>query len=120
MPFNVVDLTGTERAPRSSHAPRVLIDSHDTNRAVHVLNEKGFTGSGYDRQPVDGFADARKRLGMVAALQMTLPGAPTIYYGDEVGLTGYGSDVNRDDPYTLAGLFQSVQVLPFRPTIGTL
>lgn len=27
---------------------------------------------------------------------------------------------NRDDPYTLAGLFQSVQVLPFRATIGTL
>lgn len=27
---------------------------------------------------------------------------------------------NRDDPYTLAGLFQSVQILPFRPTIGTL
>ncbi|MES2723491.1 MAG: YciI family protein [Pseudomonadota bacterium] len=27
---------------------------------------------------------------------------------------------NRDDPYTLAGLFQSVQILPFRATIGTL
>jgi glycosidase len=76
-----------------------LIDSHDTNRAVHVLNELGFTGTGYNRQPVDGFADARKRLSMVAVLQMTLPGAPTIYYGDEVGLTGFGYDVPRDDPY---------------------
>lgn len=27
---------------------------------------------------------------------------------------------NRDDPYTLAGLFQSVQVLPFRASIGKL
>lgn len=76
-----------------------LIDSHDTNRAVHVLNELGFTGEGYDRQPVDNFVDARHRLSLVAALQMTLPGAPTIYYGDEVGLTGYGFDVPRDDPY---------------------
>ena len=76
-----------------------LLGSHDTNRPVHVLNELGFTGTGYDRQPVDGFADARKRLSMVAVLQMTLPGAPTIYYGDEVGLTGYGYDVGRDDPY---------------------
>ncbi|ABX06967.1 MAG TPA: hypothetical protein DEF47_22825 [Herpetosiphon sp.] len=76
-----------------------LIDSHDTNRAVHVLNELGFTGTGYDRQPVDNFVDARHRLSLVAALQMTLPGAPTIYYGDEVGLTGYGFDVPRDDPY---------------------
>jgi glycosidase len=76
-----------------------LIDSHDTNRAVHVLNELGFTGAGYDRQPVDGFADARQRLGQAAVLQMTLPGAPAIYYGDEVGLTGFGYDVPRDDPY---------------------
>ncbi len=76
-----------------------LLGSHDTNRPVHVLNELGFTGTGSTREPVDGFADARKRLSMVAVLQMTLPGAPTIYYGDEVGLTGYGSDVNRDDPY---------------------
>lgn len=76
-----------------------LLGSHDTNRPVHVLNEKGFTGTGYNRQPVDGFADARERLSMVAVLQMTLPGAPTIYYGDEVGLTGYGYDVARDDPY---------------------
>lgn len=76
-----------------------LIDSHDTNRAVHVLNEKGFTGTDATRQPVDNFVDARRRLGMVAVMQMTLPGAPTIYYGDEVGLTGYGSDIPRDDPY---------------------
>ena len=76
-----------------------LLDSHDTNRIVHVLNEAGFTGSGYDREPVDGFADARDRVELVSALQMTLPGAPTVYYGDEVGLTGYGYDVPRDDPY---------------------
>ncbi len=76
-----------------------LLDSHDTNRALHVLNELGFTGTGSDREPVDGFAEARERLKLVSALQMTLPGAPTIYYGDEVGLTGFGSDVDRDDPY---------------------
>ncbi|MDO8379911.1 MAG: YciI family protein [Pseudomonadota bacterium] len=26
----------------------------------------------------------------------------------------------RDDPYSLAGLFQSVQILPFRATVGNL
>lgn len=27
------------------------------------------------------------------------PGAPTIFYGDEVGLVGFGSDPLRDDPH---------------------
>ena len=38
----------------------------------------------------------------VALLQMTLPGAPTIYYGDEVGLVGpvyYHGGKWEDDPY---------------------
>ena len=34
---------------------------------------------------------------------------------DEVART-----FNRDDPYTLAGLFESVQILPFRASIGNL
>ncbi|MBI3958158.1 MAG: hypothetical protein HY328_05055, partial [Chloroflexi bacterium] len=58
--------------------------------------------AGIDRaagEPVDGFADGRARLRLAAALQMTLPGAPTIYYGDETGLAGFGSDAQRDDPY---------------------
>ena len=33
---NVVDLTGADRAPRSPHAPRVLIYSHDTFGLGHI------------------------------------------------------------------------------------
>ena len=76
-----------------------LLDSHDTNRAVVKLDHDGITGSGANRTPVNGFADGKARLKTVAILQYTLPGAPTIYYGDEVGLAGFGSDVPRDDPY---------------------
>ncbi len=76
-----------------------LLDSHDTNRAVVKLDHDGIAGTGADRYPVNGFADGRARLKTVAILQFTLPGAPTVYYGDEVGLAGFGSDVNRDDPY---------------------
>ena len=36
MSSNVVDLAGAERAPRSSHAPRVLIYSHDTFGLGHI------------------------------------------------------------------------------------
>ncbi len=76
-----------------------LLDSHDTNRAVIKLDHDGIAGSGADRHPVDNFVDGRNRLKTVAILQFTLRGAPTIYYGDEVGLAGFGSDVSRDDPY---------------------
>jgi glycosidase len=76
-----------------------LLDSHDTNRAVVKLDHDGISGSGANRTPVNGFTDGKNRLKVVAILQYTLPGAPTIYYGDEVGLAGFGSDVPRDDPY---------------------
>lgn len=36
MPDNVVDLPGLERTPRSPHAPRVLIYSHDTFGLGHI------------------------------------------------------------------------------------
>ncbi|MGB5051144.1 MAG: alpha-amylase family glycosyl hydrolase [Caldilineaceae bacterium] len=74
-----------------------LIGSHDVNRATIVLDHAGIDRAA--GQPVDGFVDARARLRLAAALQMTLPGAPTIYYGDETGLAGFGSDPQRDDPY---------------------
>jgi hypothetical protein len=74
-----------------------LISSHDVNRAVNVLDRDGVDPA--TQQPVDGFAGGRARLALAAVLQFTLPGAPTVYYGDEVGLAGFGSDPQRDDPY---------------------
>ncbi len=83
--------------PAAFAAAMNLISSHDVNRAVYVLDS-----AGVDRlaqTPIDNFAEGRRRLALAALLQFTLPGAPTIYYGDEVGLTGFGSDPLRDDPY---------------------
>jgi glycosidase len=36
---------------------------------------------------------AKQKLKLATLVQMTLPGSPTVYYGDEVGLSG------GDDPY---------------------
>ena len=47
-----------------------LIDSHDTGRFLDCGNEK------------------KAALKLAVAVQMTTPGMPMIYYGDEVGLTG--------------------------------
>jgi neopullulanase len=59
-----------------------LLDSHDTPRALSIL--------GGDR--------AAFELGI--ALQATLPGAPCVYYGDEVGLEGgLDPDCRRSFPW---------------------
>ncbi len=55
-----------------------LIDSHDTARALWI---------------VDGDLSA---LRLCVLFQMTMPGAPCIYYGDEIGMTG------ATDPYCRA------------------
>ncbi|MBW7883112.1 MAG: alpha amylase N-terminal ig-like domain-containing protein [Caldilineaceae bacterium] len=74
-----------------------LLSSHDVNRAVRVLDHDGIDYAA--QEPANGFADGRARLALAAVLQFTLPGAPTVYYGDEAGLVGFGSDIPRDDPY---------------------
>lgn len=60
--------------PQIVHAQLNLLDSHDTARALWVMGED------------------TSALKLCALLQMTLPGVPCIYYGDEVGMTG------ADDP----------------------
>jgi glycosidase len=66
-----------------------LVDSHDTNRVLHVLTEPG-----------DSLAVAKERQRFAALLQFTSFGAPMIYYGDEAGINapgrgGFGDPYNR-------------------------
>ncbi|HEX8681435.1 MAG TPA: alpha-glycosidase [Ardenticatenaceae bacterium] len=85
----------------SWYAMMNLMDSHDTNRALFVLRERS-----------GDLPEAIAKMKMMAALQFTYPGVPTVYYGDEVGLGardygGYGtwgagrpvSGNTQDDPY---------------------
>ncbi len=65
-----------------------LLDSHDTERILWSLAP----GDAASKETPANLAVARARLQLAALLQFTLPGAPTIYYGDEVGMTG------ADDP----------------------
>ncbi|GAP12334.1 glycosidase [Longilinea arvoryzae] len=95
-----------ERYPAEAFAAMLnLLDSHDTNRALLLLDENAdeaeTTPATYQNANYD-WSDAITRLKGAALLQMTLPGAPTIYYGDEVGLVGpVNRDVSgwQDDPY---------------------
>jgi len=104
---NWTDSSGTIRALRPSEAAHALqailedypkqaaavsfnlVDSHDTNRVLHVLTEPG-----------DSLAVAEERQRLVALLQFTSFGAPMIYYGDEAGInapgkSGFGDPYNR-------------------------
>ncbi|MCU0477948.1 MAG: alpha-amylase family glycosyl hydrolase [Chloroflexi bacterium] len=65
-----------------------LLGTHDTERALWSLTP----GEREDRERPANLAAGKARLRLASLLQFTLPGAPTIYYGDEVGMTG------ADDP----------------------
>ena len=91
-------------APEALAAMMNLFGSHDTNRAVFMLDENTNTLQPADYlNPDYAWDDAIEKLKGAALVQMTMPGAPTIYYGDEVGLVGPvakdGSGVWQDDPY---------------------
>ncbi len=84
-----------------------LVGSHDTNRLRFVLSkwQKGYDST--DPQPYDPLTDldaaetdARQML--LALLQFTMPGAPTVYYADEAGIdapAAWHNDKWEDDPY---------------------
>ncbi len=65
-----------------------LMGSHDTPRAIFLLG--GGTDS-FERAELDpnyNVALGKTRLKLASIMQMGYPGAPTIYYGDEAGVTG--------------------------------
>lgn len=78
-----------------------LISSHDVPRAMTVLSgAPNFRTLSRTQQhdyiiPEEDLALAQRRMVLALALQMTLPGSPTVYYGDEIGMTGYADPFNR-------------------------
>lgn len=78
-----------------------LISSHDVPRALTVLSDSpDFRTLTRQQQhdyviPEDKKELAKRRMVLAVALQMTLPGAPTIYYGDEMEMYGYADPFNR-------------------------
>lgn len=78
-----------------------LISSHDVARIRTVLGT-GTEGKEMERrEQADFVMDHRmERRGdqltrLAAALQFVLPGVPSIYYGDEYGMCGFGDPFNR-------------------------
>ena len=65
-----------------------LFGSHDTPRIIYLLGGGDDTGVIAEKGKHFDYELGKKRLKLAVIFQMGYPGAPTIYYGDEVGVFG--------------------------------
>jgi len=78
-----------------------LIGSHDRRRALTILGEAPPENRltpeerAQYRLPPEKRQLAVNRMKLLVLLQMTFPGVPSIYYGDEAGSEGYSDPYNR-------------------------
>lgn len=98
-----------ENYPRHNfYAMMNLLGSHDVERVMTVLGEapaaEGLSQRqrGAYRLPESQAALGRSRVELAMLWQMTYPGVPSIYYGDEIGTQGYRDPYNRT-PYDWKG-----------------
>ncbi len=76
------------------------IGTHDTQRAITALAGESCIYRGREWQSGRMLGEERKLIGIrllkqASVLQFTLPGVPSIYYGDEAGMEGYKDPFNR-------------------------
>jgi 4-alpha-glucanotransferase len=87
--------------PENFRATMNLLGSHDRIRILTLLGDAPPEGSlsVAEREEYRLSQPAReravRRLKLMVLLQMTLPGVPCVYYGDEAGMEGYSDPYNR-------------------------
>ena len=112
-----------ERYPKEAfYAMMNLLDSHDTTRLLSYLD-----GIDDDRKQKDlksafptyeNTSDTAKQMQYEAALlQFTYPGAPTVYYGDEMGAVGAD---DPDDRRTINWGHGNEDLVRFYATLGQI
>ena len=85
MYYSLMNLTGSHDIERTRTALAIDFEARDTTREYQA---------GYV-VPAERYALAARRQRLIAALQFALPGLPSVYYGDEVGMTGFCDPFNR-------------------------
>jgi glycosidase len=73
-----------------------LLDSHDTERLLWTLTPGSETTADKELNAAN-LSAGKRRQQLASLIQFTVPGAPTVFYGDEVGMTG---DDDPDDRRT--------------------
>lgn len=90
-----------------------LLGTHDTVRIITALGDEHNMRSKSERllyrMGAEEYRSAKTKLKAASALQYFLPGLPTVYYGDEIGMQGFEDPINRrpfargfEDPELLA------------------
>jgi len=80
-----------------------LLDSHDTERLRWTLTP-GVETTANKEQDAANVSQGKLRQQLASLIQFTVPGAPTVFYGDEVGVTGDDDpDDRRTYPWTDQG-----------------
>lgn len=97
-----------------------MLGSHDTVRVINTLAEypiDGLDKKGRANVILSGeyLERAKRRLKIALSLLYFLPGNPCIYYGDEVGLSGYEDPINRR---TYPWGFEDKELLEFYRNLG--
>jgi len=77
-----------------------LLGTHDTERILTMLAGESADGKTNDELARTHLTDIQKKKGisllkMAYVILSTVPGLPTVFYGDEVGLEGYKDPFNR-------------------------
>ena len=77
-----------------------FLGTHDTVRAINTMSDYNIDGTSKAdrlniRLPKEVKESAKARLKLATSILYALPGLPTIFYGDEVGLEGYEDPINR-------------------------
>jgi glycosidase len=93
-----------------------LLDSHDTERLLWALTPGAETRADKE-QNATNVAQGKQRLRLASLIQFAVPGAPTVYYGDEVGLTG---DDDPDDRRTFPWDAQDAGLLSHYKQLASL
>ncbi len=80
--------------PEMANALMNLLGTHDTERILTALGDSEVASLPYEeraghRMPSAMREKAVARLKLAVAIQMSIPGVPSIYYGDEAGLEGH-------------------------------
>lgn len=113
---NFVDsvMTIAENYPHDAlYQSMSLLGTHDTVRIITALggnhNMRTKAERLHFRMPLAEYKSAARAVKTASAIQYFLPGLPTIYYGDEIGMQGYEDPINRrpyaygyEDPDLLA------------------
>jgi glycosidase len=97
-----------------------LLDSHDTERIRWTLTPGEETTANKELNAAS-VAEGKQRQQIASLIQFTVPGAPTVFYGDEVGITGDDDpDDRRTYPWADKGGSPDMAMFDHYKTLNTL